>query len=224
MFTSATHQMVGNQKRSSKEQNLSANCDGRHKYINDIQPEQRKHVRLGAIVGMIGGNTNRKRLHEAKTKAKLKEYRTPLVGFSGEVSYPIGTVTLSVIMGEPKMLRTIPMEFAVVKSYSPYNVILGRTGLINLGAVASTIHSMIEFPTANGIATMTTKKETLQECRRMEEARGPAMEGRITFPQTHACDAEGATNRGREESPGQTDKVEEPGDTIQPLSIPSKDT
>ncbi|GKD04080.1 hypothetical protein Tco_1179054, partial [Tanacetum coccineum] len=109
-------------------------------------PKQRKHVRLGAIVGMIGGNTNRKRLREQmicvdggssfevmyehcfrnlrdKIKAKLKEFTTPLVGFSGE-----------------------------------------------------------------------------------------------------ACDAEGTTNRGREESPGHTNKDEEPDDTIQPSPIPSKDT
>ncbi|GKB53877.1 hypothetical protein Tco_0904630 [Tanacetum coccineum] len=132
-----------------------------------------------------------------ETKAKLKEFRTPLVGFSGEVSYPIGTVTLSVTMGEPERLRTIPMEFVVVKSHSSYNVILGRTGLRNLGVVASTIHLMIKFPTANGIATMTTKKKNLQECRRMEEARGPTREGRITFPQTQTCDSKGTTNGGR---------------------------
>ncbi|GJZ41985.1 reverse transcriptase domain-containing protein [Tanacetum coccineum] len=212
--------MVGNQKRSSEEQNLNANREGRHKCINDIQPEQRKRVRLRAIVGMIGGNTNRKRLCKqlepwmdneisfpsmpgcqlvdspiilealiegflvrriyvdggsssevmyehyfrnlrAETKAKLKESRTPLVGFFGEVSYPIGTITLSVTIGEPERLQTILMEFTVVKSRSPYNVILGRTSLRNLGDVASTIHSMIKFPTANGIATMTTKRETL---------------------------------------------------------------
>ncbi|GKD73092.1 hypothetical protein Tco_1331374 [Tanacetum coccineum] len=100
----------------------------------------------------------------------LKESRTPLVGFSGEVSYPIGTINLNVTMGEPKRLRTIPMEFVVIKSHSSYNVILGRTGLRSLGAVASTIQSMIKFPTANGIATLTTKKDTLHECQRMEEA------------------------------------------------------
>ncbi|GJV38807.1 hypothetical protein Tco_1417247 [Tanacetum coccineum] len=251
MFALATQQMVGNQKRSSGEQNLSANREGRHKCINDIQPEQRKHVRLGAIVRMIRGNTNMKRLREKLEPWTdneisfpsmpgcqlvdspiilealiegflLKESRTPLVGFSGEVSYSIGTITLSVTMGEPKRLHTILMEFAVVKSHSPYNVILGRTGLRNLGVVASTIYSMIKFPTANGIATMTTNRETLQECQRIEEARGPAREGRITFPQTQACNAEGTTNRGREESPGQTDKVEEPDGAIQPSPIPSK--
>ncbi|GJZ63890.1 reverse transcriptase domain-containing protein [Tanacetum coccineum] len=106
----------------------------------------------------------------AETKENLKESRTPLVGFSGEVSYPIGTINLNVTMGEPERLRTIPIEFVVVKSHSPYNVILGRTGLRSLGVVASTIHSMIKFPTANGITTVKTKKETLHECQRMEEA------------------------------------------------------
>ncbi|GJX01524.1 hypothetical protein Tco_0185437, partial [Tanacetum coccineum] len=158
----------------------------------------------------------------AETKAKLKESRTPLVGFSGEVSYPIWTITLRVTMGESERLRTIPMDFAVVKSHSLYNVILGQTGLRNLGAVAFTIHSMIKFLTANGIATMTTKRETLQECQRIKEARGPAMEGSITFPRIQAPESEGTTNKGREESRGQTDKVGEPDSTIQPSHIPSK--
>ncbi|GJT56654.1 hypothetical protein Tco_0991708 [Tanacetum coccineum] len=54
----------------------------------------------------------------AETKAKLKESRTSLVGFSGEVSYPIGTINLNVAMGEPEGLQTVSMEFAVVKSHS----------------------------------------------------------------------------------------------------------
>nr|GEU92170.1 putative Gag-Pol precursor [Tanacetum cinerariifolium] len=99
----------------------------------------------------------------AETRENLKQSITPLVGFSGEVSYLIGTIILNVTMAEPKRLRTIPMEFAVVKIHSPYNVILGRTSLRSLGAVASTIHSMIKFPIANGIETMITKRETLYE-------------------------------------------------------------
>ncbi|GJT47221.1 hypothetical protein Tco_0955936 [Tanacetum coccineum] len=66
----------------------------------------------------------------------------------------------------------VTMEFAVVKSHSPYNVLLGRTDLRSLEAAASTIHLMIKFHTNNEIATMTTKRETLQEYRRIEEAQG----------------------------------------------------
>ncbi|GKC01716.1 reverse transcriptase domain-containing protein [Tanacetum coccineum] len=130
-------------KRSSKKQNFSANHEGKHKSINGKRPEQAEQVRLETIVGMIRGNTSRKRPREqseqwldneisfpstpgcqlvdspvilealiegflvrriyvdggsssevmyehcfrnlrAETRAKLKESRTPLVGFSGE--------------------------------------------------------------------------------------------------------------------------------------------
>ncbi|GKE21527.1 reverse transcriptase domain-containing protein [Tanacetum coccineum] len=83
------------------------------------------------------------------TRAKLRESRIPLVGFSGEVNYPLGVIDLSVTIGEQDKTRTVVIEFAVVKCHSLYNVILGRTGMRSLGAVASTIHSMIKFPTAN---------------------------------------------------------------------------
>ncbi|GJV69557.1 hypothetical protein Tco_1485066 [Tanacetum coccineum] len=52
-----------------------------------------------------------------ETKAKLKEPRTPLVGFTGEVSCPIGTIDLNVTIGELGKLWTVTMEFVVVKSY-----------------------------------------------------------------------------------------------------------
>ncbi|GJX84529.1 reverse transcriptase domain-containing protein [Tanacetum coccineum] len=155
----------------------------------------------------------------AETKAKLKESRTPLVGFYGEVSYPIGTINLNVTMGESERLRTIPMEFAIVKSHPPYNVILGRTGLRSLEAVASTIHSMIKFPTANGIAIVTTKKETLHECQRMEDAQGPTWEERVIF---QTSDSEGTISMGREESQGQTNKEGDPEGTAQPPPSPPR--
>ncbi|GJX82017.1 reverse transcriptase domain-containing protein [Tanacetum coccineum] len=91
---------------------------------------------------------------EPDTKAKLRESRVPLVGFSGEVNYPFGVIDLSVTMGEHDMVLTAVMESAIVKCHYPYNVLLGRTRMRSLGAVASTIHSMIKFPTANRITTM----------------------------------------------------------------------
>nr|GEX24341.1 hypothetical protein [Tanacetum cinerariifolium] len=56
----------------------------------------------------------------------------------------------------------------------------------------------------------------------MKEARGPAMEGKITIPRIQAPESEGTTNKGKEESRGQTDKVREPDGTIQPSPIPYK--
>ncbi|GKF87526.1 hypothetical protein Tco_0258403 [Tanacetum coccineum] len=75
-----------------------------------------------------------------QTRSRLRESRIPLVGFSGEVSYPMRVIDLEVTMGECGKTRTVIMEFTVVKSPSPYNVLLGRTRMRSLGAVASTIH------------------------------------------------------------------------------------
>nr|GEV37306.1 reverse transcriptase domain-containing protein [Tanacetum cinerariifolium] len=48
------------------------------------------------------------------------------------------------------------------------------------------------------------------------------MEGRISIPRIQALESKGTTNKGREESRGQTDKVGEHAGIIQPSPIPSK--
>nr|GEV94775.1 hypothetical protein [Tanacetum cinerariifolium] len=65
---------------------------------------------------------------------------------------------------------------------SLYNALLGRTGMKSLEAIASTIHSMIKFPTSNGIATIATTRETLRECRQIEEAQALSRHARVTDP------------------------------------------
>ncbi|PWA42589.1 hypothetical protein CTI12_AA543130 [Artemisia annua] len=61
------------------------------------------------------------------------------------------------------------MKFAVVRSPSPYNIILGRSGIKKLRAIPSTIHSMMKFPTPRGIATLVTRSVIISECRKLEE-------------------------------------------------------
>ncbi|GKF82973.1 reverse transcriptase domain-containing protein [Tanacetum coccineum] len=99
-----------------------------------------------------------------RTRSRLRKYQNPLVGFLGEVNYPLGVIDLEVTIGECGRTRTVIMEFKVVKSSSPFNALLGRTGMRSLGVVASTIHSMIKFLTLNGITTIVTTRETLREC------------------------------------------------------------
>ncbi|GJW37527.1 hypothetical protein Tco_0060447 [Tanacetum coccineum] len=115
--------------------------------------EQRKHVRLGAIVGMIGGNTNRKRLCE-----QMEPWT------DNEISFP--SMPGCQLVNSPIILEALIEGFLV------------RRICIDGGSSS----------------------------------------------ETQACDAEGTTNRGREESPGHTNKAEEPDDTIQPSPILSKDT
>ncbi|GJV41772.1 hypothetical protein Tco_1420212 [Tanacetum coccineum] len=137
------------------------------------------------------------------TRAKLRESRVPLVGFSGEVNYPLGIINLSVTMGELDRVRTVIMEFAVVKCHPPITLYWVR-----LGVVAFTTRSMIKFPTTNGIATMVINIETLWECRRIEEAQGATPEGRVTHPRIRA--------------PKPEDVSEKEGTRVQEMQVPNK--
>nr|GEY47067.1 hypothetical protein [Tanacetum cinerariifolium] len=89
-----------------------------------------------------------------RTRSRLRESRIPLVGFSGEVSYPIGVIDLEVTMGECEKTRTVILEFTMVKSPSPYTTLLSRTGMESLGACRQieeaqdlSRHARVEYPT-----------------------------------------------------------------------------
>ncbi|GJZ18880.1 reverse transcriptase domain-containing protein [Tanacetum coccineum] len=84
--------------------------------------------------------------------------------FLGETYHPLGVIDLLVTMGRAGRSKMVLMEFAIIKCRSPFNVIIGRTEMRSLGAVGSTIHSMINFPTNQGIVTLETNREALWEC------------------------------------------------------------
>nr|GFC32779.1 reverse transcriptase domain-containing protein [Tanacetum cinerariifolium] len=56
------------------------------------------------------------------------------------------------------------MNFMVVKSMSPYNGIIGRSGLKATQAVPSTVHGMLKFPVDGGIATIRSTMLIPNEC------------------------------------------------------------
>nr|GEV50095.1 zinc finger, CCHC-type [Tanacetum cinerariifolium] len=156
-------------KRRSRKRNLSANHKGKHKSINVKKSEQAERVRLRTIIGMIKGNTSKKRPSKPSKQWLDNEISFPSTPWYQLVDYPI--ILEALTEGILKGTELYQWNLRSLKA-TPYNVILGRTGLRSLRAVASTIHSMVKFPTANRIATMTTKSETLHEFQRMEEAQG----------------------------------------------------
>ncbi|GJX98864.1 reverse transcriptase domain-containing protein [Tanacetum coccineum] len=72
---------------------------------------------------------------------------TPLVGFSGEQSWPLGEIPLEVTIGEGPITVTKTLTFVIVKSDSPHNLLLGRTAMQQMGIVVSTVHGAIKFHT-----------------------------------------------------------------------------
>jgi hypothetical protein len=81
----------------------------------------------------------------------LRKINTPLIGFSGAAVNPLGVITLPVRMGSRPCAIAANVDFLVVKLQSIYSIILGRTALNLFGAVVSTSHLTIKFPTPKGI-------------------------------------------------------------------------
>ncbi|XP_027155690.1 uncharacterized protein LOC113780842 [Coffea eugenioides] len=98
------------------------------------------------------------------TREQLTPVRTLLVGFGGHVVHPEGMVSLMVTVGRHPRCRTIPVNFAVVKADSPYNMLIGRPTLNALRAVYSTYHLSFKFPTPAGVAEVSSDVSTAREC------------------------------------------------------------
>ncbi|XP_056854581.1 uncharacterized protein LOC130504029 [Raphanus sativus] len=85
---------------------------------------------------------------------------TPLVGFSGEVKQTIWEVLLPVYAEGINQAT----KFLVVDCPSSYNVILGRPWIHDMGAVPSTLHKLVKFPTSWGIKAVKGDQENARSC------------------------------------------------------------
>uniref|UniRef100_A0A2N9F3B0 Uncharacterized protein n=1 Tax=Fagus sylvatica TaxID=28930 RepID=A0A2N9F3B0_FAGSY len=77
-------------------------------------------------------------------EADLANFTTPVFGFTGESTIPMGKTTLPVLAG-PINLQT---EFIVVRGTSPYNAIVGRDWLHQMKAVPSNFAPEAAAPAA----------------------------------------------------------------------------
>nr|GEU62150.1 reverse transcriptase domain-containing protein [Tanacetum cinerariifolium] len=89
---------------------------------------------------------------------------TSLTGFSGETIWPLGQLRLLVIIGDATHSTKAWMNFMIVKSLSPYNGIIGRSGLKAIQAVPSTVHGMLKFSVEGGIVTICSTILIPTEC------------------------------------------------------------
>uniref|UniRef100_A0A2N9F8I3 Integrase catalytic domain-containing protein n=1 Tax=Fagus sylvatica TaxID=28930 RepID=A0A2N9F8I3_FAGSY len=97
-------------------------------------------------------------------KDQLQPIETPLVRFAGTSIYPLGMVTLQIIVGTHPKQAIKKVNFLVVDCPSAYNVIIGRPTLNRLRAVTSTYHLLVRFPTENGIGEMKGDQAMAREC------------------------------------------------------------
>nr|GEW04776.1 reverse transcriptase domain-containing protein [Tanacetum cinerariifolium] len=89
---------------------------------------------------------------------------TPLIGFSGEIKWPLGKITLLVKIGDEEHSTLAWMDFVVVRASSPYNRIIKRPCLKQIQAVPSTTHGMLKFPVKGGVLILRSGKIIPIEC------------------------------------------------------------
>ncbi|GJX40107.1 reverse transcriptase domain-containing protein [Tanacetum coccineum] len=99
-----------------------------------------------------------------EVKNQMVPATTPLIGFSGEVIWPMGQILLPVKIGDVEHSTSTWMNFVIVRSPSPYNRIIGRPRERIIQAVPSTAHGMLKFPLPGGVLTLRSSRIILLEC------------------------------------------------------------
>ncbi|XP_020238608.1 uncharacterized protein LOC109817690 [Cajanus cajan] len=96
----------------------------------------------------------------------LEPYHEPLVGFSGERVMTRGSIDLYTRFGfDQKSCREIKIRYIMVHANTSYNVLLGRPSINVLGAIVSTPHLCMKFPSRDGqVITVHADQKTAREC------------------------------------------------------------
>ncbi|XP_074370985.1 uncharacterized protein LOC141712085 [Apium graveolens] len=88
----------------------------------------------------------------------------PIYGFAG-VECPVeGIIKLPLTMGQEPKQATQILNFVVVKAGSTNNAIMGRTGIHAFKAVPFSYHSVMKFPTRNGIGEERRDEKMARSC------------------------------------------------------------
>nr|GEW28804.1 reverse transcriptase domain-containing protein [Tanacetum cinerariifolium] len=138
------------------------------------------NIRKGQASGNLDGSAVAKsRQAESYTKLlprlrpEVKSQMIPatasLIGFSGEIIWPIEQILLPVKIGDAKHFTSMMMNFVVVRSSSPYNGIIRRPGVRKIQAVPSTAHEMLKFLVLREIHTLWSSRIIPLECKMVSE-------------------------------------------------------
>ncbi|GJW81223.1 reverse transcriptase domain-containing protein [Tanacetum coccineum] len=103
---------------------------------------------------------------EIKSRCPPRSRYTVLV----EKLYGPGTIRLLVTIGDADHCTKVWMDFMIVRSISPYNGIIGRSGIREIKAVPSTVHGMLKFPADGGIVNICSIILIPAECATMAES------------------------------------------------------
>ena len=75
----------------------------------------------------------------------LTAYSSPPMSFEGKMVIPKGQIRLPVQTGSD----VVEVDFIVVDAFFPYTAIIGRPWFHTLGAVSSTLHQKVKYPSGD---------------------------------------------------------------------------
>ncbi|XP_023904364.2 uncharacterized protein LOC112016089 [Quercus suber] len=90
----------------------------------------------------------------------LTPYSSPLVSFEGRVVILKGQIRLLVQTG----MEVVEVDFIVVDAYSPYTAIVARPWLHTLGAVSSTLHQKVKYPSEGQVSEIRGDQFVARQC------------------------------------------------------------
>ena len=90
----------------------------------------------------------------------LRSYSSPLVSFEGKMVVPKGQIRLPVQTGTD----VVEVDFTVVEVFSPYTAIMGRPWLHSSGAVSSTLHQKVKYPSGGQVLEIVGSQSMARQC------------------------------------------------------------
>ena len=90
----------------------------------------------------------------------LTPYSSPLVSFEGKIIIPKGQFRLLVQTGS----EVVEVDFIVVDAYYPYTTIVAKPWLHTLGAVSSTLHQKVKYPSRGQIKEILEDQALARQC------------------------------------------------------------
>ena len=90
----------------------------------------------------------------------LVTYSSPLVSFKGKMVVPKGQIRLPMQTGSD----VVEVDFIVVDVFSSYTAIMGRPWLHSLGAVSSTLHQKVKYPSGGQVLEIVGSQSMARQC------------------------------------------------------------
>ena len=90
----------------------------------------------------------------------LTPYDSPLVSFEGKTVTPMGQIRLPIQIYSDM----VDVDFIMVDAYSPYIAIVARPWLHALGAVSSTLHQKVKYPSEGQVKEIMEDQTMCRQC------------------------------------------------------------